>query len=172
MMWAHRRVLMASLVGTAVEFYDFYIYATAASLVFGPLFFPLQLTRNAAHGLLCQLCRGVFRTASGRGGVSGHYRQPDRAQIHACRLANADGPLDPRCRFPADLSGNRVLGAFAAVRHAVRSAFGWAANGAARLCWEDAPPGWRARFGMVPQLGAPVIHLRQRAFSRAGAFSG
>ena len=35
-----RRVLTASLVGTAVEFYDFYIYATAASLVFGPLFFP------------------------------------------------------------------------------------------------------------------------------------
>jgi len=39
-MRAHRRVLTASLVGTAVEFYDFYIYATAASLVLGPLFFP------------------------------------------------------------------------------------------------------------------------------------
>ena len=37
---SNRRVLVASLVGTAVEFYDFYIYATAASLVFGPLFFP------------------------------------------------------------------------------------------------------------------------------------
>ena len=35
-----RRVLAASLVGTSVEFYDFYIYATAASLVFGPMFFP------------------------------------------------------------------------------------------------------------------------------------
>jgi MFS family permease len=34
------RVLAASLVGTAVEFYDFYIYGTAAALVFGPLFFP------------------------------------------------------------------------------------------------------------------------------------
>ena len=31
-----RRILLASLVGTAVEFYDFYIYATAAALVFGP----------------------------------------------------------------------------------------------------------------------------------------
>ena len=35
-----RRVMAASLIGTAVEFYDFYIYATAAALVFGPLFFP------------------------------------------------------------------------------------------------------------------------------------
>ena len=37
---SHRRILFASLVGTAVEFYDFYIFATAAALVFGPLFFP------------------------------------------------------------------------------------------------------------------------------------
>ena len=40
MIAANRRVLLASLVGTSVEFYDFYIYATAAALVFGPLFFP------------------------------------------------------------------------------------------------------------------------------------
>ena len=32
----HRRVLAAATVGTAVEFYDFYVYATAAALVFGP----------------------------------------------------------------------------------------------------------------------------------------
>ena len=37
---SNRRVLAASLVGTAVEFYDFYIYATAAALVFPQLFFP------------------------------------------------------------------------------------------------------------------------------------
>ena len=37
-----RRILLASLIGTSVEFYDFYIYATAAALVFGPLFFPAE----------------------------------------------------------------------------------------------------------------------------------
>ena len=37
---ANRRILLAALVGTSVEFYDFYIYATAAALVLGPLFFP------------------------------------------------------------------------------------------------------------------------------------
>ena len=35
-----RRILVASFVGTAIEFYDFYIYATAAALVIGPIFFP------------------------------------------------------------------------------------------------------------------------------------
>lgn len=35
-----RRVLFASLVGTTIEFYDFYIFATAAVLVFPALFFP------------------------------------------------------------------------------------------------------------------------------------
>lgn len=44
---SHRRILAASLVGTAVEFYDFYIYATAASLVFPKLFFPQARPRRS-----------------------------------------------------------------------------------------------------------------------------
>src|SRR6201991_4984034 len=35
-----RQVLFASLVGTTVEFFDFYIYATAAVIIFPKLFFP------------------------------------------------------------------------------------------------------------------------------------
>src|SRR5260221_4059801 len=35
-----RQVLFASLIGTTIEFFDFYIYATAAVLVFPRLFFP------------------------------------------------------------------------------------------------------------------------------------
>jgi hypothetical protein len=34
------RVIFASFIGTAIEFYDFYVYATAAALVIGPVFFP------------------------------------------------------------------------------------------------------------------------------------
>ncbi|MGR8024941.1 MFS transporter, partial [Burkholderia cenocepacia] len=34
------RIVFASFIGTAIEFYDFYVYATAAALVIGPVFFP------------------------------------------------------------------------------------------------------------------------------------
>src|ERR1700748_1665647 len=47
-----RQVLFASLVGTAVEFFDFYIYATAAVLVFPRLFFP---STDPASGVLASL---------------------------------------------------------------------------------------------------------------------
>jgi MFS family permease len=72
-----RRVLTASLVGTAVEFYDFYIYATAASLFFGQLFFPAAspsaqlLAAYASLGLafvarpVGAACSGITAIASG-----------------------------------------------------------------------------------------------------------
>ena len=34
------RIVLASLIGTTIEFYDFYIYGTAAALVIGQTFFP------------------------------------------------------------------------------------------------------------------------------------
>jgi hypothetical protein len=37
---SRNRIAVASFIGTAIEFYDFYIYGTAAALVFGKLFFP------------------------------------------------------------------------------------------------------------------------------------
>jgi MFS transporter, MHS family, shikimate and dehydroshikimate transport protein len=36
-----RRIVIASLVGNALEWYDFFLYGTAAALIFGPLFFPV-----------------------------------------------------------------------------------------------------------------------------------
>ena len=68
----HRRILVASLVGTAVEFYDFYIYATAAALVFGPLFFPAS--SEAAQLMLSFLSFGLAFIARPFGAVLfGHY---------------------------------------------------------------------------------------------------
>ena len=70
---SHRRVLGASLVGTAVEFYDFYIYGTAAALVFGPLFFPsespgLQLLASYASFSVAFFARPLGAVAFGHFG--------------------------------------------------------------------------------------------------------
>ena len=66
------RVLLASLIGTTVEFYDFYIYATAASLIFGPLFFPAAL--QSAELISAYASFGLAFVARPIGGaVFGHF---------------------------------------------------------------------------------------------------
>src|SRR5688572_28420052 len=68
----HRRVLAASLVGTAVEFYDFYVYATAAALVFGQLFFPAEST--AAQQMFAFMSFGLAFVARPVGAIAfGHF---------------------------------------------------------------------------------------------------
>ena len=160
------RILIASLVGTAVEFYDFYIYATAASLVFGPLFFPASSASAQLLAVLCQLRPRLPRPADRRRAVR-PFRRPDRAQVDARRVADADGRVD-RCR-------SRFLPTYAMVgwiaplllcllRFGQGFGLGGEWGGAALLAVENAPPGWRARFGMLPQLGAPVGFIAANGF--------
>ena len=153
-----RRILLASLVGTAVEFYDFYIYATAASLVFGPLFFPTVVAVGAAARCLCELQRRVPRTAARRQRVR-PFRRSHRTQVDAGRLAAVDGRLDhgrsPVCRPTRPRAGWR-RSLLCLLRFGQGFGLGGEWGGAALLAVENAPPGCRARFGMFPQLGAPV----------------
>ena len=67
-----RRVVLASFVGTTIEWYDFFIYGTAAALVFGELFFPAEnefLERMAAYG---SFAIGFFARPLG-GVLFGHF---------------------------------------------------------------------------------------------------
>jgi MFS family permease len=153
----HRRVLIASLAGTTVEFYDFYIYATAASLVFGPLFFPAhsptaQLMAAYASFALAFLARPLGAA------VFGHYgdRVGRKSTLVASLMLMGGSTF-----LIAFLPTYQMIGWVAplllcVLRFGQGFGLGGEWGGAALLAVENAPPGWRARFGMMPQLGAPI----------------
>jgi metabolite-proton symporter len=152
-----RRVLIASLVGTGIEFYDFYIYATAAALVFGPLFFPAE--SDSAQLLLSYASFGLAFFARPLGAsLFGHFgdRIGRKSTLVASLLLMGGSTM-----LIAFLPTYETIGWMAPLllcilRVGQGLGLGGEWGGAALLAVENAPPGWRARFGMFPQLGAPV----------------
>lgn len=153
----HRRILTASLVGTAVEFYDFYIYGTAAALVFGPLFFPSE--SPSAQLMLSFMSFGLAFFARPVGAiVFGHYgdRIGRKSTLVASLMLMGASTL-----LIAFLPTYAMVGWVAPLllcilRFGQGFGLGGEWGGAALLAVENAPPGWKSRFGMFPQLGAPV----------------
>ncbi|MDO6414642.1 MFS transporter [Sphingomonas sp. BIUV-7] len=152
-----RRILLASLVGTGIEFYDFYVYTTAAALVFGELFFPRS--SPAASQLLAFATIAVAFVARPLGSVFfGHFgdRIGRKSTLVASLLTMglsttlvAFLPTYASIGWPAAL----IL---CLLRFGQGFGLGGEWGGAALLAVENAPPGWRARYGMFPQLGAPL----------------
>jgi MFS family permease len=152
-----RRILGASLVGTAVEFYDFYIYATAASLVLGPMFFPsatpgVQLLSAYATFAVAFIARPLGAA------VFGHFgdRVGRKSTLVASLLLMGGSTV-----AIGVLPGFAEIGWLAPVllcllRFGQGFGLGGEWGGATLLAVENAPPGLRARYGMFPQLGAPV----------------
>ena len=66
------RVLTASLIGTTIEFFDFYIYATAAVLVFPKLFFPSSDANTAVLQSLATFALAFFARPVGAA-LFGHF---------------------------------------------------------------------------------------------------
>lgn len=156
-MWRHKRVLTASLAGTSVEFYDFYIYATAASLVFGPLFFPSSSPSAQLFAAYASFAVAFFARPLGAA-VFGHFgdRIGRKSTLVASLLMMGGSTL-----AIAFLPTYQAIGWWAPLllclmRFGQGFGLGGEWGGAALLAVENAPPGWRARFGMFPQLGAPV----------------
>ncbi len=151
-----RRALWASFVGTGIEFYDFYIYATAAALVFGGLFFS---GTDAEKQLWAYLTLSIAFFARPLGAaVFGHYG--DRIGRKATLVASllTMGVSTTLVAFlPSYATAGWVAPALLCVlRFGQGFGLGGEWGGAALLAVENAPPGWRARFGAAPQMGAPA----------------
>ncbi|WP_293679186.1 MFS transporter [uncultured Phenylobacterium sp.] len=154
---SNRRVLAASLVGTAVEFYDFYIYATAASLVFGSLFFPkssesAQLMQSYATFALAFFARPVGAAFFGHFGD----RIGRKSTLVASLMLMGGSTLLIAFLPTYAMVGWVAPALLCLLRFGQGFGLGGEWGGATLLAVENAPPGWRARFGMFPQLGAPV----------------
>jgi MFS family permease len=152
-----RRILLASLAGTSIEFYDFYIYATAASLVFGPLFFPAdspsaQLLAAYASFSLAFIARPLGSI------VFGHFgdRIGRKSTLVASLLVMGLSTLAIAFLPTYQTAGWLAPLALCILRFGQGFGLGGEWGGAALLAVENAPPGYRARFGMFPQFGAPV----------------
>jgi metabolite-proton symporter len=155
-----RQVLFASLVGTTVEFFDFYIYATAAVLVFPKLFFPAG---DAGAAVLASLATfGIAFLARPVGSaLFGHFG--DRMGRKKT-LVLALGTMGVSTFAIGVLPGYRAMGIAAPLllalcRFGQGIGLGGEWGGAVLLAVENAPPKRRALYGMFPQLGAPIGFL-------------
>ncbi|MBB3975343.1 metabolite-proton symporter [Rhizobium azooxidifex] len=151
------RVLFASLVGTTIEFFDFYVYATAAVLVFPALFFPNSDPTTALLASFATFSIAFFARPLGAV-VFGHYgdRIGRKTTLVAALLTMGVSTV-----IIGLLPSYESIGVFAPLllalcRFGQGFGLGGEWGGAVLLATENAPPGKRSWYGMFPQLGAPV----------------
>lgn len=157
---AHARVLAASLVGTAVEFYDFYIFGTAAALVIGPLFFPSE--SPAAQTLFALMTFGIAFFARPVGAIAfGHFgdRIGRKSTLVVSLLLMGISTFLVAFLPSYAVAGWAAPALLCLLRFGQGFGLGGEWGGASLLAVENAPKGWEARFGIAAPLGAPLGFL-------------
>ncbi len=155
-----RRVLLASLAGTTIEFFDFYIYATAAVLVFPKLFFPASEPAAATLQSFATFALAFFARPVGSA-VFGHFgdRIGRKATLVAALLTMGLSTVAIGLLPTYASIGIAAPLLLAVCRFGQGFGLGGEWGGAVLLATENAPPGKRAWYGMFPQLGAPIGFL-------------
>jgi len=154
------RVLLASLAGTAIEFFDFYIYATAAVLVFPKLFFPQGDPTAATLQSLATFSLAFFARPLGSV-FFGHFgdRIGRKATLVAALLTMGVSTVLIGLLPTYASIGLAASGLLALCRFGQGFGLGGEWGGAVLLATENAPSGKRDWYGMFPQLGAPIGFL-------------
>lgn len=163
-----RKVAIASLVGTAIEFYDYYIYAAAAVLVFSHQFFPqgdptVGLLLSLSTLALAFIARPIGSALFGHYGDRIGRKRTLVASLMTMGLSTvAIGLLPSYAQI--GVAAPLLLCLF---RIGQGIGLGGEWGGAALVATENAPKGKRGLFGSFPQLGAPI-----GLFAANGVFFG
>jgi metabolite-proton symporter len=154
------QVLFASLIGTTIEFFDFYIYATAAVLVFPRLFFPPTDPASATLASLATFAIAFLARPIGSA-LFGHFgdRVGRKTTLVAALLTMGVSTVTIGLLPTYATIGIAAPLLLAICRFGQGLGLGGEWGGAVLLAIENAPPGRRAWYGMFPQLGAPVGFL-------------
>jgi metabolite-proton symporter len=154
------QVLFASLIGTTIEFFDFYIYATAAVLVFPKLFFPSSDPATATLASLATFAIAFIARPIGSV-LFGHFgdRIGRKTTLVAALLTMGLSTVTIGVLPTYATIGFAAPLLLALCRFGQGIGLGGEWGGAVLLATENAPPGKRAWYGMFPQLGAPIGFL-------------
>lgn len=152
-----RRVLTASMIGTTIEFFDFYIYATAAVIVFPHLFFPASDGNSALLQSFATFAIAFFARPIGAA-LFGHYGDKIGRKATLVAALMTMGISTVAIGFLPTYASIGVAAPLllALCRLGQGLGLGGEWGGAVLLATENAPEGKKSWYGMFPQLGAPI----------------
>jgi metabolite-proton symporter len=152
-----KHVLFGSLIGTTIEFFDFYIFANAAVLVFPQLFFPGSDSTISTIESLATFSIAFFARPIGSA-VFGHYGDKIGRKATLVAALLTMGVSTVAIGFLPTYASIGIVAPLLLMvcRFGQGLGLGGEWGGAVLLAIENAPPGKRAWYGMFPQLGAPI----------------
>jgi MFS transporter, MHS family, shikimate and dehydroshikimate transport protein len=152
-----RLVALASLIGTSIEWYDFFLYNTAAALVFNKLFFP---TFDPFAGIMLSLATYTVGFAARPIGaiVIGHYgdRVGRRSMLVLTLMMMGIATVLVGLLPTYNSIGIWASGLLVALRIVQGFGVGGQWGGAVLMTVEHAPAGQRGFYGSWPQIGVPA----------------
>lgn len=152
-----RRVAVSSCAGTTIEFYDFFVYGTAAALVFPKVFFPALGTAAGSVASFATLGVAFFARPVGAV-VCGHFgdRLGRKNTLVATLVLMGAVTVLVGLLPSADTIGVAAPIILTTLRFLQGFAVGGEWAGATLLAAEYAPPGKRGLYAVFPQLGPAI----------------
>jgi metabolite-proton symporter len=174
-----RRAALGSFVGTAIEWYDFFIYGTAAALVLGHQFFPGSSDLAGTLAAFATLAVGFVARPIG-GIVMGHFgdRVGRKSMLVVSLLLMGCATVGIGLLPNYDAIGALAPILLVTLRFVQGLGVGGEWGGAVLVATENAPEGRKGLYGAAPQIGVPagvlvanLVYLPLTAFMSEDAFN-